>query len=82
MIGITPRGGKALDGLNVARKQAAGLVDIADSQRLEDQAVVLVGPRPPREWRAIANTKREFAHCNRSRLASSRGMAQDATSAW
>src|ERR1700686_801964 len=39
--------GKPLDGLNVAREQAAGLVDIARAQRLENQAVVLIGPWPP-----------------------------------
>jgi len=31
----------------VAGEQAAGLIDIARAQCLKDQAVVLVGPRPP-----------------------------------
>src|SRR5579863_2883743 len=39
--------GEALDGLYVAGKQAAGLIDIARPQRLKNQAMVLVGPWPP-----------------------------------
>ena len=39
--------GEALDGLNVAREQAAGLIDIARPQRLQDQPVILIGPRLP-----------------------------------
>ena len=31
----------------MAGEQAAGLIDIVRSQCLKDQAVVLVGPRPP-----------------------------------
>ncbi|VIO69436.1 hypothetical protein CI41S_19300 [Bradyrhizobium ivorense] len=39
--------GQALDGLDVARKQVAGLIKVARSQRLQNHAVILVGARAP-----------------------------------
>lgn len=48
--------GKALNGLNVAREQAAGLIDVAGSQCLQNQPVILVGPRSP------AGTSRHCEH--------------------
>src|SRR5579859_6558783 len=43
LISLRRRDRQALDGLNVAGEQAAGLIDVATSQRLKNQAVVLIG---------------------------------------
>ena len=41
------RKGKALNGLNVPREQVTGVIDVARSQGLQNQAVILIGARSP-----------------------------------
>lgn len=51
--------GQALDGLDVARKQVAGLIEVARSKRLQNHAVIMVGARAP------AGTARHGEHQSR-----------------